>query len=249
MQSFEQYFSAWISKYYQNATIGKNGDFCTATNTSKFFGGAIANFILKNLENENLKLPLNIIDLGANNLQLINDVYDFLDAISINVVQNCNFIAIESFANPKQSKIQALKNIKQLQIDCNSFFIANEFFDALPCHLYDNKKIAYINNHKLEFKQNPKILIDLAQNEGFNKGEIPLSYFDFCKVLDSINTHKKRWIFAVFDYGSKHYTNDFNIRIFSNHTTMPLISNNNLINDAKKYYQQSDITYNAPFAY
>lgn len=165
------------------------------------------------------------------------------------MVQNCNFIAIESFANPKQSKIQALKNIKQLQIDCNSFFIANDFFDALPCHLYDNKKIAYINNHKLEFKQSPKILIDLAQNEGFNKGEIPLSYFDFCKVLDSINTHKKRWIFAVFDYGSKYYTNDFNIRIFSNHTTMPLISNNNLINDAKKYYQQSDITYNAPFAY
>lgn len=82
-----------------------------------------------------------------------------------------------------------------------------------------------------------------------NKGEIPLSYFDFCKVLDSINTHKKRWIFAVFDYGSKYYTNDFNIRIFSNHTTMPLISNNNLINDAKKYYQQSDITYNVPFTY
>ena len=181
MQRFEEFFLSWISGYYANAYIGR--DFYTAVNASKFFGGAIAKYILKNLENSNLKLPINIIDLGANNLKLINDIYNFLDALSVGVVENCNFIAVESNkTNKPQNKIKIIKNLRELgKLECDSFFVANEFFDALPCSLYDDRKVAYINDNKIEFLQNiDEEILEIAKKEGFTKGEIPLRYFDFC---------------------------------------------------------------------
>ena len=245
MQRFDEFFLSWISGYYKNAILGQ--DFFTSVNASRFFGGAIAKYILKNLENKNLELPLNIIEFGANNLNLLNDICDFLDALSVGVVEHCNFIAVESNkTNKAQNNIKIIKNIKELnKLESNCFFVANEFFDALPCNLYDNEKIAYINNNKIEFLASPKNHIEIAEKEGFVRGEIPLSYFDFCKDLDSINT--KKWIFCVFDYGSKIYKNDFSIRIFHNHEVFALLKNNKLDDFALSLYQKSDITYNVPF--
>lgn len=248
MQRFEEFFLSWISGYYANAYIGR--DFYTAVNASKFFGGAIAKYILKNLENSNLKLPINIIDLGANNLKLINDIYDFLDALSVGVVDNCNFIAVESNkTNKPQNKIKIIKNLRELEkLECDSFFVANEFFDALPCSLYDDGKVAYINDNKIEFLQNiDEEILEITKKEGFTKGEIPLSYFDFCKELDSINADSMKWIFCVFDYGNKIYKNDFSIRIFHNHKVFSLIQNDRLDENAMALYQKSDITYDVPF--
>lgn len=249
MQRFDDFFLSWINGYYKNASIGR--DFYTAVSASRFFGGAIAKYILKNLENENLKLPLNIIEFGANNLNLINDIHDFLDALSVGVIENCDFIAVESNKiNKPQNKIKIIKNIKELKnLEWNCFFVANEFFDALPCHLYDNQKIAYINDNKIEFLQNiiDKNIVEIAKKEGVTRGEIPLSYFYFCKELDSINTNFMKWIFCVFDYGNKIYKNDFSIRIFYNHEVFPLIQDGTLSSFAFSLYQKSDITYNVPF--
>lgn len=268
MQIFSQFFKEWIEDYYKTAQIGKDGDFYTSVSASKFFGGAIANYILQNLENRILKLPLNIIDLGANNLYLLNDIYDFLDALSVNVIENCNFIAVESnfnleFHDFKKRNIIIYKNLKDLNpLLNNSFFIANEFFDALPCELYDgvlynNPKFAFVNNNKIEFLPldlNLGQILEIFKNQNVTRSEIPLSYFDFCKTFLEINPQNKKWIFLIFDYGDKIHSNNFNIRIFSKHKTFMLFQNaNNLQNDLEtqnleSFFKTSDLTYNVPFS-
>ncbi|RAX53168.1 hypothetical protein CCY99_06130 [Helicobacter sp. 16-1353] len=396
MQPFSEFFAQWVSEYYKNATIGKSGDFYTAVSVSKFFGGAIANYILKNLENGNLELPLNIVDCGANNTNLIKDIYSFLEALGIGVAENCEFYIIESNAkiaglemesntkiankklacnladskdldsknlqvskdsaidskldstkcresadstidspnNPKDSldsnnskppKIHILKNLDSLKpLKNNTFFIANEFFDALPCELYSDGKMAFVDkNMNIRFLDSKEILrysknqdsnnfnnlesnefdcskqldksyppfsgaeifcktsnsevscktsnskpkshfiansndigksgdlfknldsiMQIAESLHIIKGEIPLSYFDFCATLRDINPENKRWIFAVFDYGDRYYNNHFNIRIFHKHKVFPLFEK---INALKSYFKTSDITYNVPF--
>lgn len=277
MRPFSSFFSDWVSGYYQNAMIGKDGDFYTSISASRFFGGAIANYILKKLENDELELPLNIIDIGANNTHLISDIYDFLDALSIGVINNCNFFVMESNAKiPQDSSIPNLKIIENLEslnplVD-NSFFIANEFFDALPCELYDNGKMAFIKDSKKNYKKDSEdskdfredskefskivfldsknsileSLLRIAEEQNIIKSEIPLSYFDFCDKLKRINPQNKKWFFGIFDYGDKYYTNQFNIRIFHKHKVFPLF-NKDCMENIESYFKTSDITYNVPF--
>ena len=71
-------------------------DFYTAVSASRFFGGAIAKYILGRLESSKLALPLNIIDLGANNANLLNDIRAFLGSLGVGVAEKCDFIAVES---------------------------------------------------------------------------------------------------------------------------------------------------------
>ncbi|RDU61636.1 SAM-dependent methyltransferase [Helicobacter sp. MIT 14-3879] len=237
---FSEYFKSWVSSYYKNAKIGKNGDFYTSVTSSKFFGGSIANYILKNLENGNLKLPLKIIDIGGNNLNLLNDIYEFLNAISVNVVENCEFILVESNHLVESSlKIRVVRGLENIINDSNIFFIANELFDALPCELFDNNKMAFIENNEIIFKSANIDIINLASSFGIKKGEIPLSYFKFCKILESF-----KFIFLVCDYGSEINRNDFSLRIFHKHQ---------IINPFNKkldmFFGKSDITYNVPFLF
>lgn len=271
-ESFSHFFKQWIEGYYKNAKIGKNGDFYTAVSASRFFGGAIANFILNHLENGNITLPLNIIDLGANNLNLLRDIYDFLNALSVDVLPYCEFIAVESHAiishNNLPQNFKIVNNLLELEIKRDCVFVANEFFDALPCELYDDGKMAFVKNHHIVFRHtNDKVLDSLqniAEKYDFCRSEIPLSYMEFCKQLQSINPHSKRWLFLVFDYGDKHFSNQFNIRIFHKHRTYPLFTQNitqftpnstqskiqseNLQSEnLASFYASSDITYNVPF--
>lgn len=51
--------------YYRKALIGQKGDFYTSVSVSKFFGGAVAFYIIKLLEEEKLFLPLKIVEIGS----------------------------------------------------------------------------------------------------------------------------------------------------------------------------------------
>ena len=264
MKEFSFFFEKWIRNYYKNAKIGKDGDFYTSVSASKFFGGCIAKYIIEKLENSILKLPLNIIDLGGNNTSLLCDIYDFLEALSDGIIQNANFILIESNnlnITPKNG-IKILKNLSSIEkLDSNTIFIANEFFDALPCELYFEGKMLFLNENfnDAAFLPSNNIVSNIAENANIQIGEIPLSYVNFIKNLDSINTLKQKWLFLVFDYGDKIPTNTFNIRIFHKHKIIPLFSKSNdlgsldSIHNAResfnKYFAKADITYNVPFGF
>lgn len=57
MRSFGNYMQEWLygeKGYYKKALIGQKGDFYTSVSLSKFFGGAVAFYIIKLLEEEKI---------------------------------------------------------------------------------------------------------------------------------------------------------------------------------------------------
>ncbi|STQ86980.1 hypothetical protein LS73_006865 [Helicobacter muridarum] len=106
---FREYMNKWLydvdsnnQGYYLSSDanrIGKSGDFYTSVSVSKFFGGAIARYIIALLEKDILSLPLAIIEIGSNNADLIGDVAEFLSAFSYDVINQCEFCTIEPLPN------------------------------------------------------------------------------------------------------------------------------------------------------
>lgn len=243
MQKFSSFFDSWTKEYYKSANIGKNGDFYTAASASVFFGGAIAQYIIKCLENGKLTLPLNIIDIGGNDGKLLKDVYDFLCALSIGVVEKSKFILVESNRLDSvvlESDFIKVKDVSSLSLESNCFFIANELFDAMPCELYDMGKMAFVDDsYSIIFKEASPEVKEIADKFNIKKGEIPLSYFRFCGGLGEL---KIKFMFLVCDYVKWNDREDFSLRIFSKHKIINFFEV-----DLKEYFGISDITYNVPF--
>ena len=276
---FSEYFGAWIRAYYANIPLGR--DFYTAVSASKFFGGAIAKYLLQSLELGEIRLPLNIIDLGANNANLLNDICAFLGTLGVGVVEHCNFIAVESnasapslrdlaIAQSKQSKnITFYKNFAELKSanilqNRHNIFIANEFFDALPCEIIDNGKMAFVKNNRLIFKScDDEKILEICEKFKIRKGEIPLSYDEFCEHIKS-----EKFMLIAFDYGDIAPRNDFSLRLFYKHkiqnfADMALDLANQIVNplnltgdsanmatnppNLSTLFGKCDITYNVPF--
>lgn len=219
---FSEYFGAWIRAYYASVPLGR--DFYTAVSASRFFGGAIAKYILQSLENGAIRLPLNIIDLGANNANLLNDIRAFLETLGVGVVENCNFIAVESSPyrhserSEESKRVDFYKNLAELKSanilqNRHNIFIANEFFDALPCEIIDNGKMAFVENNRLIFKPcDDKKVQEICESFKIHKGEIPLSYDEFCE-----NIKGEKFMFIAFDYGDIAPRNNFSLRLFYKH--------------------------------
>ncbi len=245
---FSQYFDAWASKYYANVAIG--ADFYTAINASKFFGGAIAKYILYLLESASLSLPLNIIDFGGNNANLLNDIHSFLESLGLNVAKECNFILIDKNARFIKSNkhldsikfYENLASLKEARIlkNHNCIFVANELFDALPCEIVDGDKMAFVENHSIIFKpHNNQKILEICTRFNIQRGEIPLCYEDICKEVASLGV---KFIFMAFDYGDNIVRNDFTMRIFHRHSVKNIMEI-----PLKEHFGVSDITYNVPF--
>lgn len=257
MIKFSTIFEQWISSYYKYAKIGKEGDFYTSVSASKFFGGGIAKYIIDKLEDSTLSLPINIIDIGGNNLSLLSDIYEFLRVLSIGVAENCNFILVESNADINSIditcdfNIHIVNDVNSIQhITIDTIFIANEFFDSLPCDLFTNNKILYVSENlkNYEFCSANYDITKIVRNNGFKTGEVPISYFKFTSSLNSVISNSCKWFFLVFDYGDRFFTNTFNIRMFSKHNTIPLFNNIKMISNLDNYFKKCDITYNVPFS-
>lgn len=273
---FSEYFGAWIRAYYASVPLGR--DFYTAVGASRFFGGAIAKYILGRLESSELALPLNIIDLGANNANLLQDIRAFLGTLGLGVVEKCDFIAVESnnmdchdsarCAESYNNEVIFYKNLVELKSanilqNRHNIFIANEFFDALPCEIIDNGKMAFVENNRLIFKIcDDKKMLEICERFKITKGEIPLSYDEFCE-----NIKGEKFIFITFDYGDFMPRNDFSLRLFYKHKIQNFMEialdsakfaeSQNLGNFSQNLAQKSqnltnlfgkcDITYSVPF--
>ena len=291
---FSEYFGAWIRAYYANIPLGR--DFYTAVNASRFFGGAIAKYILDLLETHEIDLPLNIIDLGANSANLLSDIRAFLEVLGLGVVENCKFIAVEAnaqtatlslkgskateaiyksnidchdsaFAESSNDKVIFYKNLTELKNanilqNHHCIFIANEFFDALPCEIIDNDKMAFMQNHRLIFKaHDDKKIQEICENFKIHKGEIPLIYDEICDEIANV-----KFIFIAFDYGDENPRNELTTRFFYHHKVQNLndffadlaqdlsANSTNKTQDSLNHsanlanlFGKCDITYSVPF--
>ncbi|PAF48419.1 hypothetical protein BKH46_00455 [Helicobacter sp. 12S02634-8] len=265
MIAFSAYMQEWLygkEGYYRYAVVGKGGDFYTSVSVSKFFGGSIAYHLLGLLESAKLGLPLKIIEIGADRGYLIGDVAEFLIALSDGVIPHCEFISIEpleekalvqkaNFLKQTGLELQVFKDLHALNLrDSESAFVfCNELFDAFACEVIMDKKMAYVHTdthcHQLswgELSQEACALLDIYP---MAQGLLPIYLESFISLLLSKLQAAKAWRFLAFDYGQWGVREDINLRAYQNHCVYNFTD---IKKDLKRFYQQSDITYDVDFA-
>ena len=124
-----------------------------------------------------------------------------------------------------------------------AFIVANEIFDAFPCELLKDEKIAVVENHKIEWEEAPQEMLEWSKKHHLTQGEVAVGYEDF-----AIDMAKgiAQCDFVTFDYGEKYVRNDFSIRVYKTHETYPLFDEALNLSES---YKKADITYDVNFGH
>lgn len=259
MVKFSEFMNDWLyakDGYYANfKAIGKEGDFYTAVSVSKFFGGAIAKYIINLIDEGRLSKNSNIFEIGAHKGYLLADIIEFIYTLKPELLNTLSFNIIEPFENLQ--KVQRdyfkasfgdainLNHFKSLK-DVNkkeAFVVANEIFDAFSCELVFKGKMAYVDDFKIIWKSMDDFTKKISSKYNQTKGEVARGYEDFAK--DLYNAFEKCY-FLTFDYGDLDIREDFSIRVYKEHKVYPLFDEELNLKDV---YKKSDITYDVNFSH
>ncbi len=244
--------------YYRKAVIGQKGDFYTSVSLSKFFGGAIAFYIIKLLEEEKLFLPLKIVEIGSHHGHFLSDIASFLNALSVGVVEKCEFISCEPLKELQNIQRMIFKQATQLDLtSCSleeldfkdkksAFVVSNELFDAFACEIIKDDQMLFItHDHKGVWGGIDEPTKELLKNLNLQQGCAPLFLNAFIKdLLEKLN-EASSWVFLSFDYGDETERKDLHLRAFKNHQVLDF---KDILNNLASLYQQSDLTYDVNFS-
>ncbi len=257
--NFAKYMDEWLygeNGYYKIfRDIGKEGDFYTAVSSSAFFGATIAEFIYRGIINSDIPRDAVIVEIGAHRGYLIADIIQWLYTRDNSLIDSMKFATVE-----RQEDVKAVQReyfldrfgsgVELIQYsDISSlnedyiFFVANEIFDAFACELYKDNKIAKVDNHTIYWEDAPRDIIDFANRHNLKVGEIATGYEEFANSMYQVAS---RYDFVTFDYGEKYIRNDFSIRIYKEHQTLPLFDEEVVLFEL---FGVSDITYDVNFAH
>lgn len=252
---FSSYFDQWLygeGGYYRKALeIGKEGDFYTSVSASRFFGGAIANHIYRQIK-ERALTDAAIIEIGAHRGYLMADMIQFLYTFDPKLLEMVEFGIVEPLEEMQKIQQAYLResfgdalylrffgDVSEIAGEKPCFFVANELFDALPCELLHNGRFAGYVDGKVEFTGHSKAGAAMAERFGLHKGEVPVGYAPLIEGF----SHIERFEFITFDYGDMRARGDFSIRVYKEHTTLPFFE----IEELSEYFQKSDLTYDVHF--
>jgi SAM-dependent MidA family methyltransferase len=242
--------------YYKNfKAIGKGGDFYTAVSTSSFFGASIANYFYKLIQEDASKRDGWLVEVGAHQGYLICDMIQWLYTCDPSLVQSLKFAIVER--QPEVQKAQSAYIQERFGSDVQvthfstlsdlkaeyAFVVANEIFDAFPCELLKDQKVAFVKDHKIVWEDAPQETLEWASSHHLRQGEIAVGYEAFAqKMFEAL----ERCDFVSFDYGEKYVRNDFSIRVYRKHETFPLFDEELILEEA---YKNDDITYDVNFGH
>ncbi len=244
--------------YYRKATIGPKGDFYTSVSLSKFFGGAMAFYIIKLLEEEKLFLPLKIIEIGSHHGHFLSDIANFLKALSVGVIEKCEFVSCEPLMELQNIQQTTFKQATQLDLtSCDlkgldfkekksAFVVSNELFDAFACEIIkDNQMLFITHDHQSVWDNINEPTKELLKTLNLKEGCAPLFLNAFIKdLLEKLNKASS-WVFLSFDYGDTIERKDMHLRAFKNHQALDF---KDILNHLASLYQQSDLTYDVNFS-
>jgi len=242
--------------YYKNfKAIGKAGDFYTAVSTSSFFGASIANYFYSLIQKDSFKRNGWLIEIGAHQGYLICDMIQWLYTLDPTLVKSLKFGIVERQTEVQKEQLKYIaqrfgddiqishfNNIDDVEVDY-AFFVANEIFDAFPCELIKDNQQAFVEDNIVEWKEADPKLLEFALTHRQVKGEVAIGYEEFAHAMAK---GVKECDFVSFDYGEKLVRNDFSIRVYQKHETVPLFDEELDISQA---YQRADITYDVNFGH
>jgi len=241
--------------YYTNfKAIGKGGDFYTAVSTSAFFGASIANYLLSLVNEDENKKNGYLVEIGAHQGYLICDMIQWIYSVKPDLLKTMKFAIIEKHEHIRKVQNEYIKNrfgcevtiehfdsITKLQANY-AFIVSNEIFDAFPCELLKDEKIATVSNNEISWIDAPQNILEWAQSHHLTQGEIAIGYEEFAKEFN----HIQKCDFISFDYGEEYVRNDFSIRVYEEHQVFPLFDEKLVLS---KSFQKADITYDVNFAH
>ncbi|WP_295419673.1 SAM-dependent methyltransferase [Sulfurovum sp.] len=251
--------NAWLygeEGYYKNfKAIGKSGDFYTAVSTSSFFGASIANYFYGLLNEGKADKNGWLIEIGAHQGYLLCDMIQWIYTCDPTLVQTLKFGIVERQPEVRKSQLAYIKerfgndvqithfnDISEVQVDY-AFVVANEIFDAFPCELLKDGKIAMVEADSIYWEEASASMLEWARKHRLTQGEIAVGYEEFAKAMAS---GIKKCDFVSFDYGEKYVRNDFSIRVYRTHETYPLFDEELVLSDS---YKKDDITYDVNFGH
>ncbi|MGW8169493.1 MAG: SAM-dependent methyltransferase [Sulfurovaceae bacterium] len=255
---FSSYMTDWLygeDGYYTNfKAIGKSGDFYTAVSTSAFFGASIANYLVKLLDEDSSKTNGWLVEIGAHQGYLLCDMIQWIYTVRPKLLETMRFGIVEKHPKIRQAqlsyihkrfgdevKVHHFASISELKADY-AFIVSNEIFDAFPCELLKDGKIAKVDDHVISWEDATSKMLQWAEKHHLKVGEVAVGYEDFAKEIAAL----PRCDFVSFDYGEAYVRNDFSIRIYEEHQTFPLFDEKvNL----EKSFKKADITYDVNFAH
>ena len=265
-QTFSMYMQKWLydanSGYYRQNHVGIAGDFYTAINVSKFFGGAISRYILKMLESQHLSLPIYIVEIGGNNGNLISDIAEFMSAFNSEVFASSIFCTLEPIhclatlqqqtfshriTQRFQKELYVFESFRSLNAftEHNIFFITNELFDSMPCDVVLQDSMLYYDNQGNFIWDRISPEVTDFQMKYHAKGvEISLEWERF--IADICHNITQKWIFVTFDYGD-FIARDMNLRIYHKHKVYNFYEELNK-QSVPCFFGTSDITYDIDFS-
>ncbi|HEC1781777.1 TPA: SAM-dependent methyltransferase, partial [Campylobacter lari] len=223
MIAFSEFFQNWIDKYYsQVVSVGKNGDFYTAVSVGNLFGVLLANHFLKLIDDKKLTLPVEVVEIGANEGHLMLDFIQALYTLRADVLEQ-----IECFIIEPHEKLRSVqkKLFDEYDLDVkiynsleecrfkNAFFYANELFDCFACELIKDKTMAYVDDDlNIVFKPINEDLLKECEKYAITNSELCISYRPF---LSKLKQTCEKLTFACFDYAKKE--EKISIRMYKNH--------------------------------
>jgi SAM-dependent MidA family methyltransferase len=242
--------------YYRDfKAIGKAGDFYTAVSTSSFFGASIANYFYGLLKDGQADKNGWLIEIGAHQGYLLCDMIQWLYTCEPTLVHTLKFGIVERQHEVRKAQLKYIQerfgddiqithfnDISDVKV-AYAFVVANEIFDAFPCELLKDEKIAHLREHSIEWKNAPHEMLTWAKRHHLRQGEIAIGYESFAKDMASGITSCD---FITFDYGEKYVRNDFSIRVYRSHQTFPLFDEGLKLLES---YQKDDITYDVNFGH
>jgi SAM-dependent MidA family methyltransferase len=255
---FSDYMNEWLygeQGYYRHfKAIGKEGDFYTAVSTSSFFGASIANHLFKMLQEKRADRNGWLIEIGAHQGYLLCDMIQWLYTCDPTLVKTMKFGIVERQPHVREAQLAYIRSrfgddvtvthfndISEVNVTY-AFVVANEIFDAFPCELYKEGKIAVVENHRISWEEASEEIRKWAEKHYLKTGEIAVGYGDFAHAMArGIQTCD----FVTFDYGEKYVRNDFSIRVYRKHETFPLFDEALELSES---FQKDDITYDVNFA-
>ena len=256
---FSHYMHEWLygeDGYYKNfKAIGKSGDFFTAVSTSSFFGASIANHFYALLKEGIVDRDGWLIEIGAHQGYLICDMIQWLYTCDPTLVKTLKFGIVERQPEVQKAQLAYVQerfgddiqithfnDISEVKVDY-AFVVANEIFDAFPCELLKDEKIAQVNEHTIEWDDAPDQLFSWAKKHHLTQGEIAVGYETLARdMAEGI----EKCDFVSFDYGEKYVRNDFSIRVYRSHEVFPLFDEALHLSES---YKKDDITYDVNFGH
>ena len=256
---FSAYMEAWLygkDGYYKNfKDIGKSGDFYTSVSSSAFFGASIANYFYTLIKEKEEKKEGWLIEIGAHKGYLLCDMIQWLYTCDPTLISTLKFGIVERQPEVRKAQlayieerfgtdvsIRHFNDISEVNVDY-AFVVANEIFDAFPCELLKDKKIAMVEDDTIVWEEASAVLLTWASMHSLKQGEVAVGYESFAK---SMSEGIKKCDFVTFDYGEKYVRNDFSIRVYRKHETFPLFDETLVLSES---YEKDDITYDVNFGH